>query len=786
VRVSNPILVRPKLLVYLDSPGTHATVASGMGLSEWFRGKTPLQAAIARGCAGGGDLKKELDDLEDEYEVKSRGDAIAICEALEKVLAGAFPSKRSPLHKLVAFFQQVSDPDCAALDVLRKRGTLLLAQIADRSLAQMEDDDETDLLFVLKILAMCGTEERAEMILRAAKLPYKPDGYLWSVIFRYFSSGHPMTERVFDELSDPLPPGFIAISLLDAANQYFIEGGEGRHPFDSDQGVDRLQSWLRDLESEHFSYATSATAALPFLKQDKRDGLLELAMDHPDPGVQIESAWAAAKLGHSKGIARLAACCQDVNQSKKARHYLEELGRADAAPPATPEFEARAEFAQWLAHPSELGQAPDSVEITDQRTLRWPPEFESKPFWLVRYVVKSSSPLEDDQVGTGLVGSVTFCLFSYDLEQRPPEDGYAIHCSWEMEGQKLLKREDIEEGPSDYDSMLSQWTGGPLNNASIKEVAEMDPTLKYPRTLVAVASAHLHGEAGWVILDGADSKFYRATDFRSNESASSVLSIHIGRRLLGLAGEPEPERKCLIQAKTERPPEATTAAYESLIARSASWTRESREAALRDYRLLRGHFEAYVDAMCKLHGGTRAQHVALAYEKLLQILLPREDILGEELHFSTGVLIRRFDDYANALLELNRPKKLREAFPLFIPRWDHNLGYLTLGNCAFKAGDFDTAEQLFVKLRDSNDEWQDYNEMALLAEIWTQRGKQAEAKQLLLEALQWILKESRTASGSDRKRLEEVFQNHRAAFLKLFPQCAEELTRRGITGIIEP
>src|ERR1043166_6076680 len=236
-----------------------------MGLSEWFRGKTPLQAAIDRGCAAGADLKKELEKLDDDYEVKSRSDAIAICEALEKVLSDEFLRKKSPLHELVALFQNIKDPDCAAVEVLRERGTELLTEIAARALAKKEDDDETDALLLLKILGMYGTEEGAEMIIRAAKLPYKPEGYLWSVIFHCFTQEHPMTERVFSELSSALPSGFITISLLDAANQYFTEGGDGRHPFDSDEGVEKLKTWLMDLEPEHFSYAISATAALPFL-----------------------------------------------------------------------------------------------------------------------------------------------------------------------------------------------------------------------------------------------------------------------------------------------------------------------------------------------------------------------------------------------------------------------------------------------------------------------------------------------------------------------------------------
>ncbi len=52
------------------------------------------------------------------------------------------------------------------------------------------------------------------------------------------------------------------------------------------------------------------------------DQLLALAMDHLDTGVQIEAAWAAAKLGRDAGLKMLARYCRDVNHSAPQRRQL--------------------------------------------------------------------------------------------------------------------------------------------------------------------------------------------------------------------------------------------------------------------------------------------------------------------------------------------------------------------------------------------------------------------------------------------------------------------------------
>jgi hypothetical protein len=303
--------------------------------------------------------------------------------------------------------------------------------------------------------------------------------------------------------------------------------------------VERLEHWLTDPDEEHFSYAVSAAAALPFVTDGGRDGLIALALDHRGADVQLEGAWAAAMLGRAAGIEWLSRACLDVNRAEKAQRYLTELDRADAIPVEVgdPGFKAMAEFSQWLAHPSELGRAPDELRIIDHRELAWPPARKRIPLWLIEYRVKDTTGLADDDVGIGLVGSVTFCFFSYGLTQRPPEDAYAIHCYWEMEHEALISEMDVEPESSEYRPMLRQCTLEGIDQATIVAVAEISPKLKYPRRLVGLAQAIREGNAGWIVLDGARSRWYGRPEMPAGTLDKTVLAIHVGRELLGLREE---------------------------------------------------------------------------------------------------------------------------------------------------------------------------------------------------------------------------------------------------------
>jgi hypothetical protein len=734
---------------------------------------SPLQRAITRGLQPNGDLGKELSDL-DDYTLSSREDAQAVCKALETL-----PSKQtnkdfsSPLHHLTDFFQDVENREVPAFEVLSKEGIPQLIRIFDAEVAQADTDDEKadDLLFLLKILAMYQTREGAEKVVEAAKRPLKPDDYTWHVVLKIFSKGHPHSEYLFKSLSDPLPEKFLAVSLVDSANTAAREDNLKRHPFDSEAGHKRLQSWIEGRNPDHFSYAHSAAATLPFIANPARDQLLDLAMNHPDADVQIEAAWAAAKLGREVGFEVLVKFCKDVNHSDSAQRYLAELGREDlvSAEAKDPSFAAKAEFAQWLSHPSELGQPPDEIEIVDHRKLAWPPEREPKPFWLIRYRLRDKTGLAEDDVDCGLVGSMTWCFFSYNMDQRPPEDVYAIHCYWEMENDGSIDEEEVDAG-SEYAVMIRQWKGPRLVSPKVTMVAKISADLKTPATLVGVATAKLDGKEGWAVLDGPRSKWYPKDEQPKDSRDGTLLKIHVGRQLLGFRDEPD-RKKYLAAQASPRDPRQIVEAYEKLLADGLNADAEQQG------RVLSRHFNAYVDALVAVKGTPKSDAIVDVYGRYLKLAQGADASVREETFDSLGLLGEHLDEYVDALVSRGRTSEISGLITTLDPYWQNNLGYRRLGSAAFKAGEKDIAERYLSKLREDQEYFFRFEEMGLLADIWHVRGATDQARELLIDCMKKLLAEIKESKyPSDRTMFAKEFQNHRSTFLRLFPDKESDLS----------
>ncbi len=170
-----------------------------------------LQRAIKCGLADGGDLSEELRQLKN-YPIRSKQDAQAICNALDKLM-GKKPRNEelfwSSIQALVGLFQEVDDRSSGALPILFGQGLPRLCMLVEREMESVQEEVADTLLFALKILAMYRTHEGSESVVRAAQMPLKPDAYMWSVIFSQFDDDHPERDFVFDRLSEALPPGLL-------------------------------------------------------------------------------------------------------------------------------------------------------------------------------------------------------------------------------------------------------------------------------------------------------------------------------------------------------------------------------------------------------------------------------------------------------------------------------------------------------------------------------------------------------------------------------------------------
>lgn len=740
---------------------------------------TPLTRAIVRGLKPEADLVDEIRGV-GAYTVRSRKDAQAIVDAL-RTLPKRSQKKSigtSPLHCLTGLFQDVESPEVPAFAIMQHDGIDELVRIYDLLLADDAEEHANDLMFMLKIFAMYGSQRGCERIVQAARRPLSPEGYMWSMILKTCTGDHPHRSTVIRELSDAIPDGFIGICLLDVCNAAAIEGELAHHPFNHADGMRRLRGWLEDRNPDNFSYAHSATAALPFLTSEGRDDLLAFAMDHVDAGVQMEAAWAAAKLGRPAGVRLLARYCSDVSHSDTACQYLKELELESEIPgdALDPTFQARSEFARWLAHPNELATPPDEVEVVDSRELDWPGHEGLHPFWLLRYRLKDQSGLSADDVGCGLVGSMTWCFFHSEMHQRPPEDAYAIHCTWEMQNADLIDDSEVTD-PSEYAHLLRDISTAEYQDCQVVRIAEVSPKLGITSRIVACADAKQGDIPGWLILDANQTTWYPANQFPEKESTSRILLIHIGRQLLGFEGTPDREGY-LAKSVQDVSPEKVVSAYETLLDELSGGDAIRKQSLLGNRSLLHRHLDDYLKAIHVTTQADRDDTLAALYERFLDAAesLPEEN--GKNVYDSFTVLGENFSGYIEILKQRGDKQRIAELIETFAHHWDHNLGYGTLGNAAFDAELWDVAERYFLKLKDGMDSYVRCEQMSRLASIWHARGETQQAKDLILDCMSGTLKQIRESKyNSDRDMFAGEYEFHRKSLIELFPEASELLTQ---------
>lgn len=760
------------------------------------RFSSPLRRAVQRGLAEGGDIVKELQELED-FTISVRRDAEAIINALSTLTVEQLVQRReenqnvSALEELTSWFDECDDEFGLAHKTFEEKGIPQLIKVYDAVIALNQKENEDDLANILRVFARYQSKEGASRIIEAARRPIAPDSYLWYSIFLSLSKENPHGDFVLRAIRAPLPDERIARQLLGSANQMMLQDELNEHPFNTPAGQKQLESWLTNLSAESseedVSNAIDATVALAFVASENRERLLKLALENPNKKIQLEAAWAAAKSDYSFGLDALVALCKDLHYSANAKDYLEEIEKKDAIPAEAlePNFAAKAEFSQWLQHPNELGEIPDELEIVDHRELPWPPTGDMTKVWLIRYLQKDKTGLSPDNVDIGFVGGMTWCFFVYDLMRRPVEDAYAIHAYFEMQNQELIQ-DAPEEELLDLDRWLPQWKGEPLTDVELQSVIEASTELNLRNHSLALATAKRNGEKGWVVFDGPRTMWYPQADQPGDEEGdyldSAILMIHVGRQLLGFPLEVTDRQKYLANGPKPRAPEEIINAYEKLLAEVPTAKPERQQELLESYGPLSQHFDDYVNALITTKGVKKEDVVVSLYESLLAMVDKLEGEPKLESSDAFSAIGSQFEAYAKILIDRNRQADVLSLIQRFEPLWDYNYGYATLGTMAYKAGDVAKAEQLLTKiLEDEENSGYFIEEITTLAEIWKNKGDVNRGQKILIDGLEAIKKDiSRTADyPSSQEEYVENYKQTYAAFLKLYPDDESKLKDRG-------
>jgi hypothetical protein len=365
--------------------------------------------------------------------------AQAVLEALSREAPSSRTELDDPHGVLLRLIQMPASRE--AMEYFRARASPII-------LAAWPRLPERERTLALMVLARIGAREGLEFVARVVAAPDGPTGLSVAAILEGVSAETESVDVLFPTLAPVLDvEDARALEVLNLANRLVAARRLWPHPV-----ATRLARLRRSIKSENeddYGPALAACYALALIPGAEALELLELASQHPDPEVRLESLYSRSRQGVPGAVEALARATVDPVMALRAREYLQELGKTHLRPKEAddPVLLAKAELISWLRHPCEFGEEPESIELWDRRVLDWLPTGDRRELFLFRFRYRTYTHGQDEELeeGVGLVGSVTFSLTG---ETKPspegtPEDAYVTHCLWELRQERDPRAETL-------------------------------------------------------------------------------------------------------------------------------------------------------------------------------------------------------------------------------------------------------------------------------------------------------------------------------------------------------
>ena len=265
-------------------------------------------------------------------------------------------------------------------------------------------------------------------------------------------------EELFPEILKALAHPHAASAALDLANFLFRNRRAAVHP--AAEQFSQLNSLLKGVcarlkqvavgepdqqptqhqIAESIAIAASLCDALGLIGDPQAKTALRDALEVPHRRIRVEAAAALARMEDDDAVAALVELAEHPGVRLRAIAYAEELGLLEHIDPqlSTPLANAEAELACYLAEPQQLGSAPTSMELIDEREIAWPSYDHPQQCYLFRFTYQMG---EASYTNVGMAGPLVHA-FHVDLTRLPIDDLYAIFAGWQAE------HPDIREIPA--------------------------------------------------------------------------------------------------------------------------------------------------------------------------------------------------------------------------------------------------------------------------------------------------------------------------------------------------
>lgn len=400
----------------------------------------PVDETLERWMATGGELDVMLDALGEDVGADDREDVVAMSRAVRVLMEREGDEALADLARVVALIRPTMDE--GALEYFDARLARVVRKWVRENTSDAVSEAEADAVFSVVVTLIYNFDEEAgAIVLELIERGFAVDHASWEDVLESLDPEDGMFEEVVAGLRKELPGGAMGVILMHwASHRMLDENWAGAHLFDSGAGAELLRGYL---ESGTSYDAYRAAFALGFVSDEVREGLVDLGLANPDAEVRLEVAWSDVKTGGEVGVKVLAEACLDLEFSRIAVEYLEGFEKADTVPAAArePDFVAKAEMVEWLKHPKELGEMPESIEVFDTREIYWPPAEEKVVVWLMKFSYRfdENEPLK---TGYGMVGGMTWSSFE-EYETEPSVEAlYVHHCELEL---RHVRGEEVTE-----------------------------------------------------------------------------------------------------------------------------------------------------------------------------------------------------------------------------------------------------------------------------------------------------------------------------------------------------
>jgi len=269
--------------------------------------------------------------------------------------------------------------------------------------------------------------------------------------------------------------------------------------------------------------------AVGLMGEESLIGKLNQALELGHRRLQIEAASALARLKQENGIERLVQLAGEPVVRNRALAYLEELEMLQrvSEEDQTPQAKAQGEVAQWLAAPTQLGLAPQKLDLCDTRTLPWPGFEEPVTCYLFRYTYRLAGK---EVIGIAIAGPLVHA-FTANMSQLSPYDIYSAFVGWSAVHEEIDEQE-IQE-PSERLGAGREKEFAHLQSQGFDHL-ELVIEATFFGEKILVAKATRNNQNGTVILQGDQYHWYSGTS--QELPPSMVYSMFKGKRLLKAFG----------------------------------------------------------------------------------------------------------------------------------------------------------------------------------------------------------------------------------------------------------